>query len=139
MAVLRADVDFEFEGLQKLARIYPELNGRFLSLVGKRSRILLKEQYLSGQEIDLRKFPKDKRGRYTIVSDVNKRRTSVKIWSFPVNLFERSRTWSNGRREAGKYIITRKLKKAVAARMAGYVNEFERKILNEEIKKVGLS
>ena len=138
MAILRPEVSFNFEPIRQLAIVFPELNGRFLSLVGKRARTLLKDKYLSGQEITLRKFPTDARGRRTIVSDVNKRRTSVKVYSYPVNLFERGRTLRDGSREAGKFIITKKLKMSVMSGMAGYVREFETRILEPGIKKAGL-
>lgn len=138
MAILKADAEFRFGPVVKLIGIFPELNGRFLSLIGKRSRVYLKMNLLSGQELDLRAFPTDKLGRPTIVSDVNKRRDSVKIYSYPVNLFERGRILRDGSKEAGRYIITRKLKQAVMSRQASYVNEFENRILQPEIKKAGL-
>ena len=77
MAILKAEAEFNFQPIFKLAQILPELNGRLLSLIGARSRKLLKMNYLSGQEINLNKFPVDKLGRYTITSDVNKRRTVI--------------------------------------------------------------
>ena len=138
MAILKADIQFNFEPIQKLIKIFPDLNGRFLSLVGKRGRTILKQRYLSGQELTLRAFPRDKKGKFTITSDVNKKRTQVKIYSYPVNLFERGRLLRSGRKEAGKFIITRKLKQDVMSRMGSYISEFENKIINPEIKKVGL-
>ena len=138
MAILKADVQFNFEPIQRLIKIFPDLNGRFLSLVGKRGRTILKQRYLSGQELTLRAFPRDKKGKFTITSDVNKKRTQVKIYSYPVNLFERGRLLRSGRKEAGKFIITRKLKQDVMSRMGSYISEFENKIINPEIKKVGL-
>lgn len=134
MAVLTADVAFDLMPLFRIQKAFPEFNGRLLSLVGKRSRILLKEDYLSGQEIELRKFPTDKRGRYTVSSDVNRRRTQVKIYSYPVNLFERGRILRSGQKEPGKYIVTRKLKQAVMSRLASYVLESEREIIKPVIK-----
>lgn len=139
MAILRPTVEFNFEPLLKLAKIFPELNGRLLALVGKRSRVLLKEKYLSGQELDLRKFPTDKRGRFTVTSNVNKRRTFTKIASYPVNLFERGRGLRSGAREPGRFIITKKLKQDVAARIGSYTSEFERRILEPELNKIGAS
>ena len=138
MAILRAEFEFNLKPIFDLIQIFPELRGRLLALIGKRARTILKERYLSGQEITLRAFPTDRQGRRTIVSDVNKQRSSVKIYSYPVNLFERGRRLRSGRKEPGKYIITRKLKQDVMAGLAGYVREFEEKILEPEIKKRGL-
>lgn len=138
MAILKAEVQFNFEPIQRLIKIFPDLNGRFLSLVGKRGRTLLKQSYLSGQELTLRSFPKDRKGKFTITSDVNKKRDQVKIYSYPVNLFEKGRLLRSGRKEPGKFIITKKLKQDVMSRMGSYIGQFENKILNPEIKKAGL-
>lgn len=139
MAVLKPEVEFKFEGIQRLIATFPDLSGRLLALIGKRSRTLLRDRYLSGQELTLRKFPVDRRGRRTITSDVNRARTQVKIYSYPVNLFERGRKLRDGRKESGKYIITRKLKGDVNGRVQGYVREWENRILEQEIKKAGLN
>ena len=138
MATLKAEATFSFKEINQLIKVFPDLNGRLLSLIGKRARTLLKDKYLSGQELNLRKFPKDKNGKYTITSDVNKKRTFVKVYSYPVNFFERGRTLRSGRREVGKYIITKKLKQAVDSKADNYIAEFERRILEPEIKKAGL-
>lgn len=138
MALLRADIQFNFEGIQKLAIIYPEINGRLLALIGSRARTTLKEDFLSGQELTYKSFGRDKRNRPLITSDVNKKRTETKIYSYPANLFEKGRLLRSGRKEAGKFIITRKLKQSVMSKMSTYVSEFENKILEPEIKKAGL-
>ncbi len=138
MAILKADVQFNFQPIYDLAKVYPEINGRLLALVGKRSRILLREKYLSGQELTLKPGPFGRSGKLLITSDVNRRRDQVKIYSFPLNLFEKGRMLRSGRKEAGKFIITRKLKADVNSRMSSYVREFENKILQPEIDKVGL-
>ncbi len=138
MALLRADIQFNFEGIQKLAIIYPEINGRLLALIGSRARTTLKEDFLSGQELTYKSFGRDKRNRPFITSDVNKKRTQTKIYSYPANLFEKGRLLRSGRKEAGKFIITRKLKQSVMSKMSTYVSEFENKILEPEIKKAGL-
>ena len=138
MATLSASLEGDFKGILKFASAFPNLSGRFLALVGKRARTTLKEKYLSGQEITLRAFPTDSRGRRTIVSDVNKRRTQVKIYSYPVNLFEKGRRLRSGSKEPGKFIITKKLKQDVMSGFAGYVNEWESKVLEDQLRKDGL-
>jgi len=139
MAVLGVDTSFELDELIRFIDIFPDLSGRFLALVGKRARTILKRDLLSGQEIDLTAFPVDRLGRFTVASDVNRARNAVKIYSYPANLFEKGRLLRSGRREAGKEIITGKLRRAVSAGMADYINEFENRILTGEIKRRGLS
>jgi hypothetical protein len=137
MAVLRGEISFNLKPLADMARQFPSFGGRLLAFFGSKARTLLKEEYLSGQEINLNKFPRDAMGRYTITSDVNRARTSVKIYSYPVNLFEKGRRLRNGRKEPPKRIIGTKLKQAVASRSSTYVSDFENRILNPEIKKAG--
>lgn len=138
MAYLKAEVEFDLSSLFEIKKMLPSMNGRLLSLIGKRARTILKEQYLSGQELTLNAFPRDKIGRYTITSDVNRNRNAVKIYSYPVNLFEYGRMLRSGKKEPGKHIITRKLKQAVYSGIGSWINEAEKVILEDEIKKAGL-
>lgn len=138
MALLNADIDFNLQPLRELGQLFPEFNGRLLSLIGARSRKMLKMDYLSGQDINLTAFPVDKKGKYTITSDVNRNRTFVKIYSYPMNLFERGRILRDGSKEPGKYTITRKLKMAVMSNIGSYVVEFENEIVKPELKRIGL-
>ncbi len=138
MAVLKADVDFNFKPLAELAKQFPDFRGGYLGYIGREARITLKEDFLSGQEINLRKYPTDSKGNRTIRADVNKRRTQTKVYAYPANLFERGRMLRSGRKEAGKFIITRKLKSAVAANMGNYTGYIENVLLPRDIKKVGL-
>lgn len=138
MAVLRPEVQFKFAGIKNLIVQFPYLNGSFLALVGKRARFMLRNNYLSGQDIFLKRAIRDRKGRYLVSSDVAKNNKSVKIYSYPINLFERGRGLRSGVREAGTYTITRKLKQDVMARTATYTRDFEDRILKQELKKVGL-
>ena len=138
MAVLKATLDVNLKPLKELAKQFPDFRGGWLAYMGREARHTLKKDYLSGQEINLRKFPRDSKGRYTITSDVNKRRTSVKVYAYPANLFERGRMLRSGRKEAGKYIITRKLKQAVASKQSSYIGYIENNLLQRDLKKVGL-
>ena len=62
----RAEASIDIEQIRHLVQLVPELHGKFLGYVGKKARIMLKENYLSGQEIELRKYPKDKIGGKSI-------------------------------------------------------------------------
>lgn len=136
MATLNVEVSFNFDSIQSLVKQFPELSGRFLALVGNRGRTLLKEQYLSGQELDLQAFPKDKAGRYTIVSNVNKRRNTTTISSYPLNLFEKGRLLRSGETEPGHFILTVKLRNLLMAGMPNYIKYFETVILSDVLEGV---
>lgn len=138
MAILRAEVSFNYQPLVQLAQQFPDLSGKWLGYVGKIARRKLKEDYLSGQEIQLDAYPKDSRGRHTIQTDVNRRRNEMKLYSYPVNLFERGRRLRSGKKEKGKYIITKKLKNDINAGLSSYIGTFERDILGTELKDLGL-
>jgi len=137
MALLKPDVEFKVDGFARLLLQMPDLSGGFLAFVGKRARTILKENYLSGQELNV-PGEKDKKGRYLIVSNVNKARTQTKISSYPVNLFEHGRTLRDGSREKGKKIITKGLKNDLNARMQGYASSYEKRFMNKMISKAGL-
>lgn len=117
---------YNIEGIKKLQAQLPSVNAMFLRILGADAQKMLKENYLSGQELDLRKYPVDKNGKSTVAYQLSKAKTSVAIYSYPVNFFEKGRTLRNGRLEAGKYIITRKLKDDVDAKMAEYGSHYER-------------
>ena len=137
MAFLKAGIEFNIKEFADMAAQFPSFGGQLLAFFGYKGRTLLKEEFLSGQELTLDVFPRNTRGAYTITSDVNRKRTAVKIYSPPVNLFESGRGLRSGRREPAKRIIRTKLKQAVASRTASYVIEFENRIMNPEIRKAG--
>ena len=133
-----AGVEFDDTKFSGLSIMIPAMSGRFLNVVGAKAKALLKANFYAGQEINLDK-DKDSLGRRIITYNVNKKRTFVKLWSYPANLFEKGRKLRSGRTEPGKGIIQVKLKAAVASRIASYADEFERDQLTKEINKRGLS
>lgn len=142
MAVtLKTQIDFDFSGIQKLIVAFPELNARFLSMVGSRGRRTLREKYLRGQAIQLKDSsaePKDKKGRYLVSSKVGKGAKYVTIKSYPLNLFERRQVLRSGKTLPGKKVFPQ-LKKDIMANMSGYAKEFEDGILEKEFRKIGIS
>jgi len=136
MALLKAEFDFDLAGLNKLATQFPDLSGGLLALVGSRARDTLYNKYLSGQDITLNKYPKNTKGQYTVISDVNKKRDAVKIYSPTMQLFDQPHKLRNGQMSVGKYTITRKLKQDVMAGVAGYAKEFETRFLQKALDKV---
>jgi hypothetical protein len=141
MAVLKADVDFNFQPLTGLAKQFPDFRGGYLGYLGRIGRTRLKS--LAGENgVNLGNRTRGQSGKYIVTSDVNKRRTSVKIYSFPLNLFEENRRWTKGkhegRSEQGRHIIKVKLKNDIAGKMGNYTDYIETKLLPADIKKVGL-
>lgn len=117
-----------------LAKAWPDIAFYMSRTIGKNSRELLYYQFLSGQEINLKAYPRDKAGRNTVSSASTGKNT--KISSYPTNLFERGRTLRSGARDPGKYIITRKLKAAVGGRLQGWVDSFESKEIQKAFDRV---
>lgn len=110
MSGIRVRVEWNLEVFNALAANMPELNARFLAAIGAKAKGILRKKYLSGQKLDLTAYPTDKLGRRTITYSVRKGRGDVRIYSYPVNLFEKGRRLRSGARESGKYIITKHLK-----------------------------
>jgi hypothetical protein len=127
--------------LQKLAAIFPDLGKEMLGRLGHQGTIYLRKELLSGQEITLKKasdeIPLDFRGHRMVRHTVNKRGTHAKIYSYPVNLFEKGRGLPGGGREAGRYIITRKLKAIMQARAQADATNISSKTLESHLKRMG--
>jgi hypothetical protein len=138
MAILKINYDGPSKKFHALLAEFPDMNGAFLQYVGGKARKHLKRAYLSGQEIDLEKYPLDSKGKNTITSNVHKSRKFTKIYSYPVNLFERGRQLRSGRQEKGKYIITKKLKRDVEMKMSSYAQFYEKSIMTGKLKDIGL-
>jgi len=134
MAYIKYTFTTDNKRLSQIAGVLPSVSGKFLAYVGGKARHLLKKLFLSGQEIDLRAYPKDKKGRYTITSNVSKDRKSTTIKSYPLNLFEEGRYLRNGEREPGKFVLQVKLKEAVMSNLPQYANDFEKEPLEEVLK-----
>ena len=128
------DEDFSF--LADLRKFFPKMMVGTLGWVGARGRSLLRRRLLSGQELNLSQYPKDKGGRGTTSYTFGGRGTFVKISSYPVNLFERGRKLRSGKKEAGRRIITQKLKSMLNSQMQTMVNQYDRTILQKEVDRI---
>lgn len=134
--IVEFEVKNDISGLVKFMKLWPDVAGGVLAFIGKRGRQTLKGQLLSGQELELNKFPTDSKGRYTITSNVNKKRTSTKISSYPVNLFENGRKLRSGKIEPGQKIITGKLKILMSGKIQGWASEYQARFIDKELKKI---
>ena len=137
MALLRIEYNkHEFLFMNRLRDMFPELQAQTLGFVGAESKKILKEKFLSGsgQDINLIKDKKDKKGRRTISYSIGKNAKSVTIASYVLNLFERGRGLRGGGREAGKKVYPR-LKNQIEGQMNKILNEFDGKYLQRKINK----
>ena len=137
MALLKMEFkNNDFQAVNEMRKLFPELRASTMGYVGAKSRSLLKKQFLSGQEIDLKAYPRDSKGRRTTNYSIGKKAKYVRISSYPLNLFEKGRMLRSGRKEPGKKIITGKLKKAVMSQLQGWVNEFDQNVWEKELNKI---
>jgi len=126
--------DFMF--MDKLRKMFPEIRAQAMGYVGSEGKKRLKNRFLSGQEIDLKQYPKDIKGRRTISYSIGRNANYVKISSYPLNLFERGRTLRSGKREKGKRVITGKFKRLMMSDLRSIVNQFDTKILDKKLDKI---
>ncbi len=138
MAGLTADLDFNFKWVRELATKLPDFNGKYLSYIGSKARSTLYSRYFKGQELNINPsvYPKNSRNQYIIYSDVNKKQTETKVYSPIMRFFESGRTLRDGTKEAGKFVITQKLRSDVVSGLSGYANDFENRILQKELNKI---
>ena len=133
-----ASLTFEFDNRQfkfmaKLRQMFPELRAQTLGYIGSEGKKRLKRRLLSGQEIDLRAYPYDRKGRRTISYSVGRGAKSVKIASFPVNLFEGGRKLRSGIKEPGKKIIGTKFKQIMMSDLQNIANQADAKLIQRKI------
>ncbi len=128
MAGFSIQVDYADDLVNQLTTMIPEINSGFLSMLGNKSKEVLIRKYLSGQELDYKSFGTDSLGRNLISWDVDRAKGEVEIWSYPLNFFENGRKLRDGSREAGKGILTRKLKQDISSGLGSYIAEYESRI-----------
>lgn len=126
----------QFDFMRKLVEIFPQVRAQLLGYVGNEGKRNLKIKLLSGQELNLRKYPEDKRGRRTVGYSINRRADMVSISSYPVNLFERGRRLRGGKKEPARNIIRGRLKGIMQSDLQRILNEFDSKFLEKEMKKI---
>ena len=120
----------------QLVKAWPDTAFHLHRTIGKQGRKELRWGFLNGQEIKLRSnedAPQDALGRFLVNSYASQK--GVQLSSYPVNLFEKGRGLRDGSREAGKYIITRKLKGVVSSNLTAWIAKFEAITLQKEFDK----
>lgn len=71
----------------ELSKRWPSLRYGVLANIGYEGRRALYESFLQGQVISLYKYPRDKAGRRTVMYSIAKNLKSVRITSYPLNLY----------------------------------------------------
>ena len=135
MASLKVELsENQWVFLNHLREMFPEMRARTLGYIGKEGKALLKKRFLSGvsgQGINLEQHPHDVLGRRTVSYSVGKKAKHALIASYPLNLFERGRKLRSGKKEKGKYIITRRFKQVMNNDLQKIVNEFDQMVLSK--------
>ena len=138
MARVRLETEIkpdEFLVFRKLADAFPDIKASMLGYVGDKGKYLLYNTFLSGQELNYRGMM-DRKGRRTVSYTIAKRAVAVKIRSYPANFFEKGRGLRGGKREPGKFIITRKFRPVMESALNGILNEYDRIYLQRKLDKV---
>jgi len=131
--------DIEMRQLVKNMRvIFPKLQYNTMAYIGQSAKRILKKKLLMGQELNLKGGinATDVLGRRMITKYVARNKQSVKISSYPVNLFENGRTLRDGKKEPGKKIITKKLKGLLNPAMQTIIKRVDKKIFQDEFDKI---
>ena len=126
----------QFDFMRKLVEIFPQVRAQLLGYVGNEGKRNLKTKLLSGQSLNLKAYPEDKRGKRTVGYSINRRADVVSISSYPVNLFERGRRLRGGKKEPARNIIRGRLKGIMQSDLQRILNEFDSKFLDKEMKKI---
>lgn len=135
MSIIRVDVEKQLSKYKRFGNNIPRTFVRFLSKVAKSGRTILRNELLSGQRLNLKPDEKDDIGRYLVGGKVTKN-FSITFSSYPLNLFERGRALRNGRKEPGRYILTREFRALMNARMPGISEKALIYTISKETNKV---
>jgi len=121
-----------------LARNFPELRVRLLSSVGAHGRVTLKGILMSGDDVfHLLSFPYGASGKKrTIASKVFRKGHSVRINSFPLNLYTSGRTLRSGVKQEPSLLFPKFVQLMQAKELQNAVDSAEKEILDKEFKKV---
>jgi hypothetical protein len=106
------------------------MRSRYLGFTADKLKDLMKSQFLSGQEIML-KTSRDPLGRSMVNYRIANRGEKARLTSIPMNLFERGRMLRSGKKERGKWVVTRKVPKAAQPYVTNWAREFEKVLLQE--------
>jgi len=122
------------EFFRKMRKYFPQLRAQSLGFVGYEVKKILVSKYLSGNEFKFKGF-KDVKGRRKVGYSIDKYARYVRITSYPLNLYERGRMLRSGRKEAGHYIITRKLKQDAQSSINQFAQQFDAKYMQRYINE----
>lgn len=140
MAGLSLKADFsELTRFEDLRRQFPEFSARLLGFIGTQGKIELKEQLLSGKELNVmgsNAFSTNTAGRRMVGHSVVRGGRVGKIFSPIVKLFE-YKTYGHGRVVGpGKKILSVKLRAIVDQNIQKWSDEFDNSILQREVDRI---
>jgi hypothetical protein len=124
MAALNVNVSGNFAPyFTALLKQWPNLKIGLLHFVGYEGRRELYESYLRGQVIDLRVYPKDSGGKRTVSYSIQKNKKSVKIASYPLNLYNPQSVYAQA-------------STTIEGRIKSALKNYDEKILLDRINKI---
>jgi hypothetical protein len=126
-----------FPDFQHLMEAIPELSARIMGYIGKQAALDLFQNHLQGQDITFRHYslgssglPRDKKGRGMVSWSVGRGAKSVRVSSYPLNLFEGGRRLrGSAGEEAPRKIIRGKLKSDISGRMDSLLKEAKNHVI----------
>ncbi len=136
MARIKTEDPSDLGAFNGFVKRFPELKSEILSYIGNQARGDLVDNFLSGQEIQLRAFPFDSARKQTTKSRVMRNRKTIVVTSYPVNLFEKGRMLRDGSFEEPKNIFSSKFKGVVASNVGKYSDKAVKKIFDDRIRKI---
>lgn len=135
MSVLRIKTEGSLKGFKKFGDDIPGAFVHYLTSLSKKGRMLLRKDLLSGQALNLKSDLKDSRGIH-LISGKPTKNFSITFASYPTNLYERGRTLRDGKKEPGRYIITRQFKNLLNANLQGFSEESLRTTLKKRADRI---
>ncbi len=123
----------DLDALERVIERFPEMRSRYLGFTATRIKELMKSQFLSGQEIMLT-TDQDSLGRSMVNYRIARRGEQARLTSIPMNLFERGRMLRSGKRERGKWVVTRKTPQSAQTQVRQWATEFEKILLEDLVK-----
>ena len=130
---LEISSEIDLAPLERVIERFPEMRKRYIGFVSTKVKHMVKSEFLSGQELMLHK-DRDTRGRSMVSYSYNRRGTKARLSSIPMNLFERGRRLRDGRKERGRYVITRKAPQRAQGLAQAWAVEFEKLVVEEMVE-----
>lgn len=120
---MKITISGNFGVFAELLKRWPSLQYSLMSHIGYAGRRALYKNYLQGQVINLQKYRFDDAGHRTVNYAISKNRQSVKISSYPLNLYNPTSVYNSA---------TSTIQSSVNSALSNY----DEKILQKRLNKI---